>query len=80
MSEAAPADSDLEQVEPLVAAARLRLPDNMAFVRLVHLPDAAQRKELMLIYAERAGTDAVPDDGVSTRMRQAMTVGRLPDR
>ena len=25
----------------------------MAFVRWVHLPDKAQRKELMIIYAER---------------------------
>lgn len=76
LSDKAPADSDLEQVEQLVAAAKLRLPDNMAFVRLVHLPDAAQRKELMLIYAERATTDATPDDGVITRMRETMTIQR----
>lgn len=80
LSAPAPADSDLEQVEQLIAAANLRLPENMAFVRLVHLPDAAQRKELMLIYAERAATEAEPDDGVIARMRKAMTVERLPER
>jgi len=51
--DAAPAESDLEQVEQLVAASGLALPKDMAFVRLVHLPDPAQRKELMIIYAER---------------------------
>ena len=76
LSDKAPVDSDLEQVEQLVAAAKLRLPDHMAFVRLVHLPDAAQRKELMLIYAERATTDATPDDGVIARMREAMIIER----
>ncbi len=80
LSAPAPADSDLEQVEQLIAAAKLRLPQNMAFVRLVHLPDAAQRKELMLIYAERATTDAVPDDGVVARMRKTMIIERLPER
>jgi hypothetical protein len=74
LSDEAPADSDLEQVEQLVAAAKLRLPQHMAFVRLVYLPDAAQRKELMLIYAERADTDAAPDDSVVARMRQAIGV------
>lgn len=51
--DAAPQNSDLEQVEQLVAQNKLTLPPEMAFVRWVHLPDAAQRKELMIIYAER---------------------------
>lgn len=52
--DAAPANSDLEQVERLIAENKLSLPADMAFVRWVHLPDQAQRKELMIIYAERA--------------------------
>jgi len=59
-NDAAPADSDLEQVEELVAENGLVLPGDMAFVRLVHLPDAAERKELMIIYAERAQAAAAP--------------------
>ncbi len=51
--DAAPPNSDLEQVERLVAENKLTLPPEMAFVRWVHLPDPAQRKELMVIYAER---------------------------
>lgn len=51
--DAAPANSDLEQVEQLIAKNKLTLPADMAFVRWVHLPDKAQRKELMIIYAER---------------------------
>lgn len=80
MSDEAPAGSDLEQVEQLVAAAKLSLPPHMAFVRLVHLPDAAQRKELMLIYAERAETDATPDDSVIARTRQAIGLQSRPGR
>lgn len=56
--DAAPADSDLEQVDRLIAESGLSLPEDMVFVRLVHLPDPAQRKELMIIYAERR-TDAI---------------------
>ena len=56
----APAQSDLEQVEQLIARNGLKLPADMAFVRLVHLPDPAQRKELMLIYAQRADTSDSP--------------------
>lgn len=59
-NDVAPADSDLEQVEELVAENGLALPGDMAFVRLVHLPDAAERKELMVIYAERAPAAAAP--------------------
>lgn len=80
LSDEAPADSDLAQVEQMVAAAKLRLPQHMAFVRLVHLPDVAQRKELMLIYAERADTDAAPDDSVVARMRQAIGLASRPGR
>ena len=53
-ADTAPANSDLEQVEQLIAENKLSLPADMVFVRWVHLPDKAQRKELMIIYAERA--------------------------
>lgn len=72
--DAAPAESDLEQVERLVAEHGLALPDDMAFVRLVHLPDAAQRKELMVIYAER-----VPDLAGSAG-REAKAVANMRAR
>ena len=79
LSDAAPADSDLEQVEKLVAARGLALPADMSFVRLVHLPDQAKRKELMIIYGERrTDTKAEPsesdDAAVVARMKTAIAV------
>lgn len=71
---AAPADSDLEQVESLVAENGLVLPEHIAFVRLVHLPDAAQRKELMLIYAERVA------DACDAPAREAAAVANMQAR
>ena len=44
--------SDLERVMALLEKGGFRAPAEMMNVRLVHLPDEAKRKELMLIYAE----------------------------
>lgn len=79
LSDAAPADSDLAEMEKLVAARGLSLPANMSFVRLVHLPDKAARKELMIIYGERLadakGAISGSDDAdVVTRMKSAIKV------
>lgn len=55
--------SDTEHVDTLLAAKRYRLPPVTASVRLVHLADAAARKELMIIYAEDlTGTRLTPAD------------------
>lgn len=68
--DAAPADSDLEQVERMIAQRGLSLPEDMVFVRLVHLPDRAQRKELMLIYAERVYAERASERAVSSAQAQ----------
>jgi len=44
--------SDLEHVMALLARGGFRAPAEMMNVRLVYLPDADKRKELMFIYAE----------------------------
>jgi hypothetical protein len=44
--------SDREHVEALVRAKGYRMPEAMAYVRLVHLLDKEKRKELMIIYGE----------------------------
>ena len=48
----------------------------MSFVRLVHLPDEAKRKELMIIYGERLdrSTGRGSDRGSIARMKQAIAV------
>lgn len=80
-SETAPAGSDLEQVEQLIAAANLALPPEMSFARLVHLPDPAKRKELMLIYAERVdgGKRQASDRELIARMKAAIRVDPVAD-
>lgn len=45
-------DSDGAHVDAMVKAAGYQLPKGTMNVRLVHLPDAEKRKELMIIYAE----------------------------
>jgi hypothetical protein len=44
--------SDAEHVRKLVKAAGYAMPPGMMNVRLVHLPDASHRREIMVIYAE----------------------------
>jgi hypothetical protein len=44
--------SDLEHVLQLLAAQGYTFPADLMNVRLVHLPDASKRKELMVIYGE----------------------------
>ncbi len=44
--------SDLEHVLKLVSAGGYKLPPDTMNVRLVYLPDASHRKELMVIYGE----------------------------
>jgi hypothetical protein len=50
------AGSDREHIEALVKAKGYKMPNGMAYVRLVHLLDPEKRKELMIIYGE-----ALPD-------------------
>lgn len=45
--------SDLEHIQALVKAKGYKWPAGMMSVRLVHLLDAAKRKELMIIYSEQ---------------------------
>jgi hypothetical protein len=55
--------SDEEHVDALLAARHYRLPPITASVRLVHLADAAARKELMIIYTEDlTGAQLTPAD------------------
>jgi len=44
--------SDREHIEALIRAKGYKMPAGMMYVRLVHLLDAAKRKELMIIYGE----------------------------
>ncbi len=44
--------SDREHIQAMIAAKGYRLPEGTMDVRLVHLLDAAKRKELMIIYSE----------------------------
>ena len=44
--------SDLEHILGLIHGKGLQMPDAMMYTRLVHLLDAQERKELMIIYAE----------------------------
>lgn len=73
IKDAAPANSDLEQVERLIAENKLTLPADMAFVRWVHLPDKAQRKELMIIYAERIAAGKASSVQEEKALRNAKT-------
>jgi hypothetical protein len=54
--------SDEQHVDALLAAKGYRLPEVMASVRFVHLADAQERKELMIIYGEDATAGAMPDE------------------
>lgn len=51
-SEPADKDSDGDHQRRLLAAKGFTRPANGMYVRLVHLPDAQKRKELMVIYGE----------------------------
>lgn len=51
-SEAPKPGSDLEHVLKMIANAGYELPADMMNVRLVHLPDEAHQRELMVIYSE----------------------------
>jgi hypothetical protein len=46
------AGSDREHIEKLVKSQGYKMPEGMAYVRLVHLLDPEKRKELMIIYGE----------------------------
>lgn len=51
-NEAIAAGSDTEHEHRLIAAKGYRLPADGMYVRLVHLPDAQKRHEVMIIYGE----------------------------
>ncbi|HEY2554671.1 MAG TPA: hypothetical protein VGI15_05415 [Candidatus Cybelea sp.] len=65
--------SDERHVDALLAAKGFRLPAVTASVRFVHLADAKERKELMIIYSEDAGAGAAPEELV----RRAAEVVRV---
>jgi hypothetical protein len=44
--------SDREHIDALIRAKGYKIPENMMYVRLVHLLDPEKRKELMIIYGE----------------------------
>jgi hypothetical protein len=44
--------SDREHIDALIRAKGYKIPANMMYVRLVHLLDPEERKELMIIYGE----------------------------
>ena len=71
--EVAPVGSDLEHVDALLRDKGYDAPADAMYVRLVHLPDAAKRKELMIIYVEDLGptglTAADLDEGGPARDR-----------
>ena len=46
------AGSDREHIDALIRAKGYKIPENMMYVRLVHLLDREKRKELMIIYGE----------------------------
>jgi hypothetical protein len=48
--------SDREHIDVLIHAKGYKIPANMMYVRLVHLPEAEKRKELMIIYGEDLAT------------------------
>jgi hypothetical protein len=53
------AGSDAEHVRQLVQAAGYTMPPGIRNIRLVHLPDERQRRELMVIYEENLATEGV---------------------
>jgi len=57
--EPARAGSDTEHVRQLMHAAGYAMPPDMMNVRLVHLLDATERSELMIIYAESASVAGI---------------------
>lgn len=67
------AGSDREHVEALVRKHGYRMPDGMAYLRLVHLLDEARRKELMIIYGE----DLAPTGFTAADLQQG---GKAYDR
>jgi hypothetical protein len=74
--EVAPAGSDLEHVDSLLRDKGYDAPADAMYVRLVHLPDAAMRKELMIIYVE----DLAPTGLTATDLDEGGPGrGRWPD-
>lgn len=58
------AGSDLEHVQAIVRRAGYRWPAHTMNLRLVHLPDASNRKELMFIYLEDLASTGYTSDGL----------------
>lgn len=56
------AGSDREHIEKLVKEKGFKMPEGMAYVRLVHLLDPEKRKELMIIYGEALPSGVSADD------------------
>jgi hypothetical protein len=69
------AGSDLEHVRAMILAAGYTLPKEIINSRLVHLPDATKRKEVMVIYMEDMATTGktVADFIVAGKISEAWT-------
>jgi len=65
------AGSDFERVRALVSQAGFSLPAETMSVRLVHLLDAAKRKELMFIYTEDLAASGASAEELSAPMGNA---------
>jgi hypothetical protein len=65
--------SDEQHVDALLGAKGYRVPKVAASARFVHLADAQQRKELMIIYSEDAAAGATPDELIH-RAEELVTV------
>jgi hypothetical protein len=65
--------SDREHIEALIRAKGYRMPEAMAYVRLVHLLDNEKRKELMIIY----GADLAPTGFTAAELSEG---GKARDR
>jgi hypothetical protein len=76
--------SDREHVFTLIRARGFKLPEELNSVRLVHLPDAEKRKELMIIYSEDLAptgyTIAELEDGGKAAAQRPVIEKALRDR
>ncbi len=61
--------SDRQHIEALISARGYKMPAGMMYVRLVHLLDAAKRKELMIIYGEDLGPSGFTADDLQENGR-----------
>jgi homoserine O-acetyltransferase len=71
------AGSDGARIRELLASKSRLLPPAVLWQRLVHLPDAGKRRELMIIYMEAAPSETAPLDGLLQRATSGLTLSWL---